>query len=120
MVTDTSPIVTDRSLDVPYLRRLDGVEVRPVFIIGPHRSGTTLLHRILADTGYFNVVTVHHILNRHRLLQLHFTGQDQMAREELNRLFESKGIPQESMNFRVLNADVIEEYCYAFDHQGCR
>ena len=112
--------VLDKSLDQQYLDRLNGMEVRPVFIIAPHRSGTTLLYRILVESGSFNAVTVHHILNRHRLLQLHFTNQDQAAREELNRIFESKGIRNESMNSREFGSDVLEEYCYALDHQGRR
>ena len=115
-----APFVLDKSLDQPYLERLKGVEVRPVFIIAPHRSGTTLRYRILVEGGSFNAVTVHHILNRHRLLHLHFTNQDQAARQELNRIFESKGIQGESMNSREFSGDVLEEYCYAFDRQGRR
>ena len=120
MTATAPPPVWDKSLDQPYLERLNGVEVRPVFIIAPHRSGTTLLYRILVESGSFNAVTVHHILNRHRLLQLHFTNQDQAAREELNRTFESKGIRGESMNSREFSGDVLEEYCYAFDRQSRR
>jgi len=120
MTAISSAPVLDQTNDQPYLEALKGVEVRPVFIIAPHRSGTTLLYRILVETGNFNAVTVHHILNRRRLLQLHFTGQDQAAREELNRLFESKGIRNESMNSREFGADVLEEYGYALDRQGRR
>jgi hypothetical protein len=120
MTASVAPFVLDKSLDQPYLERLKGVEVRPVFIIAPHRSGTTLLYRILVEGGSFNAVTVHHILNRHRLLHLHFTNQDQAARQELNRIFESKGIRGESMNSREFSGDVLEEYCYAFDRQGRR
>ena len=120
MTASVAPFVLDKSLDQPYLEKLKGVEVRPVFIIAPHRSGTTLLYRILVEGGSFNAVTVHHILNRHRLLQLHFTNQDQAARQELNRIFESKGIQGESMNSREFSGDVLEEYCYAFDRQGRR
>lgn len=120
MTASVAPFVLDKSLDQPYLEKLKGVEVRPVFIIAPHRSGTTLLYRILVEGGSFNAVTVHHILNRHRLLQLHFTNQDQAARQELNRIFDSKGIQGESMNSREFSGDVLEEYCYAFDRQGRR
>ena len=117
MATQTDTTAPGKNLDGPYLDRLKSVEVRPVFIVGPHRSGTTLLHRILAETGKFNVVTVHHILNRHRLLHLYFNGQDQAAREELAREFESKGIRAESMNSREFTPDAIEEYCYALEPQ---
>src|SRR6202021_3695119 len=105
-------LVLDKSLDQPYLERLNGVEVPPVFIIAPHRSGTTLLYRILVESGSFNAVTVHHILNRHRLLQLHFTNQDQAARQELNRIFESKGIRGELRTSGGLRAGVREEFFF--------
>ncbi len=110
--------ISEQNPDLEYLGKLAQGDFRPVFIVAPHRSGTTLLYRILAETRHFNVVTVHHIVNRHRLLQLHFTGRDAAAREELNGLFESKGVGGESMNSREFNADVLEEYCYAFDRQG--
>ncbi len=109
---------SDRNLDLAYLGTLPESDFRPIFIVAQHRSGTTLLYRILAETRRFNVVTAHHIINRHRLLHLHFTGRDAVAREELNRWFESKGVRGESMNSRDFKADVLEEYCYAFDRQG--
>jgi Sulfotransferase family len=117
MITETPTLDYDRSLDQPYLERLKDIQVRPVFIIAPHRSGTTLLYRTLAESGSFNIVTVNHIINRHRLLHLYFTGQFDSARAELNRYFESKGVPSESQNSRQFNADNLEEYCYAFDRQ---
>jgi hypothetical protein len=120
MLTDTPVVVSDQSLDQPHIERLTAIDVRPVFIVAPHRSGTTLLYRTLAESGSFNVVTVNHIVNRHRLLHLYFTGQYEMAREELNRYFESKGVPRESQNSREFNADTLEEYCYAFDRQTHR
>lgn len=120
MITDTPAVVSDQSLDQLYLERLNAIEVRPVFIVAPHRSGTTLLYRTLAESGSFNVVTVNHIVNRHRLLHLYFTGQYEAAREELNRHFESKGVARESQNSREFNADNLEEYCYAFDRQKHR
>lgn len=117
------PISTTQSSlmsEADYMERLEGVDFRPVFIIGPHRSGTTLLYRVLAATGAFNVTSVFHILNRQRLLQLHFTGQMQQAHAELDRLFESRGIQGTELNIGTISPDFLEEYCYAFDHQGRR
>lgn len=120
MITDTPTVVSDHGFDQPYLERLNAIDVPPVFIVAPHRSGTTLLYRTLAESGSFNIVTVNHIVNRHRLLHLYFTGQYGAAREELNRYFESKGVARESQNSRQFNADNLEEYCYAFDRQAHR
>ncbi len=32
----------------------------PVFILGPHRSGTTLLYEMMHANGCFNIVTARH------------------------------------------------------------
>ena len=103
-----------------YLDRVKDVNFRPVFITGPHRSGTTLLYRVLAASGSFNVTSVFHILNRQRLLQLHFSGQEQQARAELDHLFESRGVKGTELNMGVISPDFLEEYCYALDYQGRR
>jgi len=103
-----------------YLDRIQNVTFRPVFITGPHRSGTTLLYRVLASSGSFNVTSVFHILNRRRLLQLHFSGQEQQARAELARLFESHGLQGTELNGSIISPDFLEEYCYAFDYPGRR
>ena len=34
----------------------------PVFILGLHRSGTTLLYEMLAETGYWNCVWAWHVI----------------------------------------------------------
>ena len=42
---------------------------RPIFIMGPHRSGTTLLYNILAahpDVGYFNRANRRFVQRQHR------------------------------------------------------
>jgi len=103
-----------------FLNRVEDVNFRPIFITGPHRSGTTLLYRVLAASGSFNVTSVFHILNRQRLLQLHFTGQEQQARVELDRLFESRGVKGTELNMGAIDPDFLEEYCYAFDYPGRR
>ncbi len=82
------------------LARLEGVGFQPVFIIGPQRSGTTALYRVLARTGLFNVTTLFHILNRHRLLKVHFEGQEEQARQETMQLFARKKMLGKVYNFR--------------------
>jgi hypothetical protein len=88
--------------------------------MGPHRSGTTILCRILAATGCFNTSTAYHILNRDRLLELYFTGQEQAAKEALKRLFVSRGMYGVEYNSMRLGPDSIEEYGFALDYQGRR
>jgi hypothetical protein len=92
--------------------------VRPVFIIAPHRSGTTLLYRLLAASGAFNVVTAFHVLNRHRLLQLQAAGALASARAELQRRLDAERVTDEYG--APVGADHPEEYSYALEHQGRR
>lgn len=37
-------------------------ESAPVFILGLHRSGTTILYEMLASTGAFDVLTAWHVI----------------------------------------------------------
>jgi hypothetical protein len=98
---------------------MDG-EFRPVFIMGQHRSGTTILYKLLADTDLFNVTTAYHVLNRDRLLALHAAGEEAQAREELTRRFEASGLRDREFDSIKITPDIPEEYAYALDHQGPR
>ena len=93
-------------------------ELRPVFILGHHRSGTTILYSLLAETGLFNVTTAYHVLNRHRLLELHADGQEASAREDLRSRFEAHGLRDREFDSIPITPDIPEEYAYALDHQG--
>lgn len=111
-----------------YLERLGAVDFQPVFIIGPHRSGTTILQHVLGQTGCFNVTTAYHVLHSKHLLELYFTGRENGAKEELRALFASKGLlaeehhglpgraPREGRQDSVpISPDVPEEYCWALE-----
>jgi hypothetical protein len=106
--------------DGAFQHLLEGVNFQPVFIIGPHRSGTTILYKVLLESGCFNGVTAYHIVNQNRLLSLHQTGRESQARAELVRLFESKGLKDREFDSMKISPDLPEEYCFAFKHQGRR
>ena len=101
--------------DAPYLERLKSVPFNPVFVIGPHRSGTTILCRVLMETGCFNLITVYDLINRRRLLRLHYEGKTEQARQELARLFAAKGLEDRDIDSMKVTPDLPEEYCYALD-----
>jgi hypothetical protein len=106
--------------DLPYMDRLHGVTFRPVYIIGLHRSGTSILYRLLAGTGCFNIVTLLHVLNRRRLLQLHFEGRQEEATCELLALLKRRDISDRGFDRIAVNPDSPVEYGYALEHQGRR
>jgi hypothetical protein len=116
----TASVSLDSLKDDAYLARLNGLDFRPVFIIGPHRSGTTLLYRVLTQTGSFNDTTAFHIVNRHRLLALRATNQVEAARQELDAWFADKGLRGKEHNSAPITPDLPEEYCFGLEHQGKR
>jgi hypothetical protein len=54
--------------DHALLQQLPDSPSRLVFILGPHRSGTTMLHHLLARTGCFNYVSAYDVIEYPRLL----------------------------------------------------
>lgn len=106
--------------DDRYLECLAGVEFEPVFIIGPHRSGTTFLNQLLIDTGRFNFTSVFHILNRDRLLTLRESGGEQQAEHDLQRQFEELDLKTRGYDDIEVCPQMPEEYAYALERQGRR
>ena len=111
---------TNNACDDPYLQNLNCVDFAPVFITGLHRSGTTILYKLLSESGAFNTCTVHHVVYRYCLLYLHLNVLEAQAKEELEQQLES--LEQRSRGFDTIgvSAETPEEYCYALAHQGRR
>src|ERR1700760_2652745 len=62
---------------------LERVAFQPVFIMGDHRTGTTLLYQVLAQTGLFNYASSYHIIKFDEILDHHMRGTDVQARSDL-------------------------------------
>lgn len=91
-----------------------------VFVMGPHRSGTTILYKLLAATGLFNVTTMFHVVNRGRLREYRDSATEQRARRSLLDLLAARGLSDREFDSVPVDADMPEEYAYALDHQGRR
>jgi hypothetical protein len=90
-----------------------------VFIMGPHRSGTTVFYRALLESGAFNGVTAYHVVYRDRLLDLRETGREEQARGALAAHLAALG-PTRQYDESPVGPDVPEEYGHALQHQGRR
>jgi hypothetical protein len=99
--------------DAPYLAKLDGLTFRPVFIMGLHRSGTTLLHRLLAETGCFNYVSAYDVICYKEVLANHFAGRTAAARQELLNRFKSLGLTTRIIDETPATAEAPIEYGFA-------
>lgn len=90
--------------------RLGRTECAPVFLLGAFRSGTTLLYRMLEETGCFNITTAYHVLNYRDLLTTHAAGRTQAARDDLTRHFRELNLSTRKLDAIELSADMPEEY----------
>lgn len=110
-----------RPLDIPYLHHLEGVTVNPVFVMGLHRSGTTVLSICMLATGHFNTTTMYHMLYRRCLLHLHFHPAEAAARrQELTDYFRSRNLVTRKYDGIAVGPDTPEEYGEALERKGRR
>ncbi len=96
--------------DKPYLDLLPKVNFSPIFIMGDHRSGTTLLYKTLVATGSFNFVRAYHIIKYDEILSNHINQTENQAIQELEELFKSLGISDRTIDKVMATPDLPEEY----------
>ncbi len=86
--------------------------------MGLHRSGTTILYKILNETREFNVLTAYHILDFDRLIYNYGKGLIEDRKKEVNNLFQQKKITSRKIDKMKVTADYVHEYCYIFSKKG--
>ncbi len=79
------------------------------FILGNHRSGTTWLYQLLAETGRFSVLTAFHVIT---------WGEADARPEALSRLLTEQGITARKGDGVAVSPSLPEEYCYILNNQG--
>ena len=104
----------DSSPDDIYLDNLKGVNFNPVFILGLHRTGTSILYKILNETNQFNVVKAYHIFKYNELIYNHINNLEEQKKEELNNLFKNKGIINRKTDLLEVTSDYAQEYWFIF------
>ena len=85
-----------------------GAAASPTFVLGNHRSGTTWLYGLLADTGRFSTLTAHHVIGWSRPL----------SRAALSSQLLERGITARKLDGIPLTPDTPEEYCYILNNSG--
>ncbi len=96
------------SRDAPYLSLLQEMPSSLIFIMGCHRSGTSLLHHLLAYTEQFNYISVYDIIHYDELLYNRIHGREAQSREAL--LHALAAIKDRSFDRLPVGADYPEEY----------
>ncbi|NEN93018.1 MAG: sulfotransferase [Okeania sp. SIO3H1] len=70
--------------DRPYLDLCSKIDFSPIFIMGEHRSGTTLLYKSLVATECFNCVTAYHIIKYDQILSNYINQTEYQNYYQLN------------------------------------
>jgi hypothetical protein len=88
--------------DESYLGKLGPLPDRLIFLLGPHRSGTTYLHQALVDTGAFDYISYYDLVEFDRLILNQETGRReaviQALREEMESFGHTRGIDHMPIN----------------------
>ncbi len=95
--------------DNPYLCRLKEMPSKLIFIMGAHRSGTSWLYHLLANTDQFNYISAYDIIKYDELLANYLHGAEVQVKQALEKQIISRnkdrlidGIP--------VGASLPEEY----------
>ncbi len=98
------------NFDQPYLDLLAKVDFSPIFIMGDHRTGTTLLYKTLVATGCFNFIRAYHIIKYDEILSNHINQTENQTIQELEEHFKSLGISDRTIDKVMATPDLPEEY----------
>jgi hypothetical protein len=101
-------------IDKKYLNKIKNTKFDPVFIMGLHRSGTTILYEMLEKTEKFNILTAYHVIYYDELLHNHIDKIEEKKKRELNNLLTEKGIINRKTDNVKVSADYAHEYMYIF------
>lgn len=112
MPADMGQFRIEDSPDSPYLDRLRDVSFTPVFILGLHRSGTSILYKMMRSTGRFNGVTTYHITHYNQLLRNHIQGREQEAKQDLNKVLQQENHRDRGIDNLTMNSDLPLEYAF--------
>src|SRR5690242_17977459 len=103
--------------DRRYGELLAGVRFQPVFIMGDHRSGTTLLYQLLAQTGHFNVVTAYHVIYYGEIVSNYLNGTEAEAKRALSRRLADHGQTDRLFDDVSVTPDLPEEYGFVLSNR---
>ena len=101
---------TIKNHDQQYLEKLENIDFQPVFILGLHRSGTSILYKMLTATGCFNPVTAYHLIRYNQLLYDHENKREESSKKELTKSFKEKGLEDRGIDSLQVTADFAEEH----------
>jgi hypothetical protein len=88
----------------------------PIFILGLHRSGTTLLYRLLAESGCWNSLNAWHVI-RYDEIKIGKVSHA-TSRESLRNQFAALGLQTREVDSVEIDPETKEEYGFILDNHG--
>jgi len=112
MPAQTGKFVKENQLDDEYINRISDVSYKPVFILGLHRSGTSILYKMLHSTDQFNGLTAYDVVYYNRLVYNKKHGLEEEFKHRFNNLIKKTGQKNRDIDKIKMNADFAIEYSF--------
>lgn len=100
--------------DQAYVNQLGALPEQLIFLLGPHRSGTTFLHQLLADSGAVDYISYYDMVEFSRLLFNFHNDQQQQAIERIQAQLDLGG-PTRNIDSIATGPFQPEEYGYILE-----
>jgi hypothetical protein len=104
--------------DSRYLDRLSGITYEPIFILGDARSGTSLLHHLLASTKRFNYVKAYHVIKYDEIISNFLEEKEPQAIYQLSTQFATLQITDRDNGGLPVNPETPEEFGLILQNAG--
>jgi hypothetical protein len=100
--------------DEAHLWKLGSLPDQLIFLLGPHRSGTTYLHQALVDTGAFDYISYYDLVEFDRLIVNQETDRREAVIQSLREEMEHFG-PTRGIDHMPINPLHAEEYGFLLE-----
>lgn len=100
----------NNNLDSPHLEKLEKIAFKPIFILGLHRSGTTVLYNMLTKTHCFNYITIYHLVKYDQLIHDYINNLVENSKKEVIRFILNSGQEDRYIDRVKVTPDSPEEY----------
>ena len=95
-------------LDAPYVEQSQALPSALVFIMGCHRSGTSLLYHLLAYTGQVDYLSAYDVIKYDELLYNRITGREAQVKTDLQGVLQRE--TNRGLDDLPVGVDLPEEY----------
>ena len=101
-------------MDAPYLGQLKDPPSELLFIMGCHRSGTSLLYHLLAYTGQLDYLSAYDIIKYDELLHNRITGNEAQVKARLQQVLQKEAT--RGLDDLPIGTDLPEEYRFVMQN----